>query len=92
MLPRNLLSIILLVDKNIIIVHDVSCSSKTVLEPTEVVGPMNELFQLELPLEREEAWIWRDLTLQVMEEQINIEWSVAALAQLDLLNARQMVE
>jgi hypothetical protein len=55
MLPRNLSSIILLVEKNLIIVHDVSCNSKTVLEPIEVAGLMNDLCQLELPSEREEA-------------------------------------
>ena len=55
MLPQKISSIILLVDKKLIIVHDISRNSKTVLDPTEVAGPMNDLCQLELPSEREET-------------------------------------
>jgi len=71
------------------IVHDSSRSGKTVyVEPSEIVGPTNELRQIEHELEAEEARVWRSLTEQVWNNQYDLRKSVQAVAQLDLIVAR----
>jgi len=71
------------------IVHDVSRSGKTCyVEPTDIVGPTNELRQAEAQLRQEEARIWRMLTDKIMDDRDEIEQSIAAAAQLDLVMAR----
>eukprot|EP00536_Pseudo-nitzschia_multiseries_P001502 jgi/Psemu1/317588/estExt_fgenesh1_pm.C_190024 len=71
------------------IVHDSSRSGKTVyVEPSEIVGPTNELRQIEHDLEKEEARVWRSLTEQVWNNQYGLRKSVHAVAQLDLIVAR----
>ena len=71
------------------IVHDTSRSGKTVyVEPTEIVGPTNELRQAEGELRSEEARIWRYLTEQVLINQRALETSIYAVGQLDLVLAR----
>ena len=71
------------------IMHDSSRSGKTVfVEPTEIVGPTNELRQLEMELKREEGRVWRELTEKIMEERESIEMGVAVVAQIDLIMAR----
>jgi len=71
------------------IIHDASRSGKTIfIEPTEIVGPTNELRQAEAELRAEEARIWRSLTAQVLENLPSIEGSVNAAGQLDLVMAR----
>jgi DNA mismatch repair protein MutS2 len=71
------------------IVHDSSRSGKTVyVEPSEIVGPTNELRQIEHELEAEEARVWRSLTEQVWNNQYDLRKSVQAVARLDLCVAR----
>lgn len=71
------------------IVHDTSRSGKTLfIEPTEIVGPTNELRQLEVELQREEAQIWRELTSNIFDQQDEIKTGVQVAAQLDLVLAR----
>jgi len=71
------------------IVHDTSRSGKTAyVEPTEIVGPTNELRQLESELRTEEARIWRLLTEEILHNRVDLETSAAALGQLDLVRAR----
>ena len=74
------------------IVHDSSRSGKTVyVEPSEIVGPTNELRQTEAELKAEEARVWRFLTEQVLRNRLDLEQSVRAVAQLDLVMARCML-
>jgi DNA mismatch repair protein MutS2 len=74
------------------IVHDTSRSGKTVyVEPTELVGPTNELRQAEGELRAEEARVWRSLTEQILKNQIVLETSVRAIGQLDLVMARLLL-
>jgi len=71
------------------IVHDSSRSGKTVyVEPSEIVGPTNDLRQVEHELEAEEARVWRLLTEQVWINSKGLRESVQAVAQLDLCLAR----
>jgi len=71
------------------IVHDSSRSGKTVyVEPSEIVGPTNELRQIERELEAEEARVWRSLTEQVWNNQYDLRKSIQAVAKLDLCVAR----
>jgi DNA mismatch repair protein MutS2 len=71
------------------IVHDSSRSGKTVyVEPTEIVGPTNELRQAEGELRTEEARVWRSLTEEILKNRIPLETSVKAIGQLDLVWAR----
>lgn len=71
------------------IVHDSSRSGKTVyVEPSEIVGPTNELRQIEHELEAEEARVWRSLTDQVWNNQYDLRKSIQAIANLDLCVAR----
>jgi len=71
------------------IVHDSSRSGKTVyVEPSEIVGPTNELRQIERELEAEEVRVWRSLTEQVWNNQYGLRKSIQAIAQLDLCVAR----
>lgn len=74
------------------IVHDTSRSGKTAyVEPTEIVGPTNELRSAEGELRAEEARIWRSLTAQIIHNKPSLERSVAAVGQLDLLLARLLL-
>ena len=74
------------------IVHDKSRSEKTVyVEPTEIVGPTNELRQAESELRQEEARVWRSLTEQVLNNRVELEASVNAVGQIDLVTARLML-
>jgi len=71
------------------IVHDTSRSGKTVyVEPTEIVGPTNELRQVEAELRAEEARVWRQLTQQIIVNQESLRRSIQAVGQLDLVMAR----
>eukprot|EP00977_Amphora_coffeiformis_P022176 scaffold10570_cov176-Amphora_coffeaeformis.AAC.26 len=71
------------------IVHDTSRSGKTVyVEPTEIVGPTNELRQVEAELRAEEARVWRQLTQQIVVNQDILRRSIQAVGQLDLVTAR----
>ena len=71
------------------IVHDMSRSGKTLyVEPTELIGPTNEMRSTEAELRAEEARVWRMLTESVLEHRVEIERSVAAAAQIDLVGAR----
>lgn len=71
------------------IVHDASRSGKTVyIEPAEIIGPTNELRQAEAELRSEEARVWRLLTEQVLSNRHELETSVSAVGQLDLVMAR----
>ena len=71
------------------IVHDSSRSGKTVyVEPSEVVGPTNELRQTEAELKSEEARIWRLLTEQVWINRHELERAVEAVGQLDMVLAK----
>lgn len=70
-------------------VHDTSRSGKTIyVEPHEIVGPTNELKQLEGELRTEEARVWRSLTLDIVTNRAALETSVAVVGQLDLVLAR----
>ena len=74
------------------IVHDSSRSGKTVyVEPSEVIGPTNELRQTEGELKAEEARVWRSLTEQVWNNRRDLEQSVKAVGQLDLVLARSLL-
>lgn len=74
------------------IVHDSSRSGSTVyVEPSEVVGPTNELRQTEGELKTEEARVWRSLTEQVWSNRKDLERSVRAVGQLDLVLARTLL-
>jgi DNA mismatch repair protein MutS2 len=74
------------------IVHDTSRSGKTAyVEPTELVGPTNELRAAEGELRSEEARIWRSLTEQILHNRPTLEASVAAVGQLDLVLARLLL-
>ncbi|KAL7454853.1 hypothetical protein ACHAWC_009328 [Mediolabrus comicus] len=71
------------------IVHDASRSGKTAyVEPSEIVGPTNELRQAEAELRSEEARVWRQLTEMVVKHREEIERNVASIGQLDLTMAR----
>lgn len=71
------------------IVHDASRSGKTCyVEPTEIVGPTNELRQAEAELRSEEARVWRQLTELIITHRTEIERNVASLGQLDVVMAR----
>ena len=71
------------------IVHDASRSGKTCyVEPTEIVGPTNELRQAEAELRSEEARVWRQLTELIIKHRTEIERNVASLGQLDVVMAR----
>ena len=71
------------------IVHDASRSGKTCyVEPTEIVGPTNELRQAEAELRSEEARVWRQLTETINEHRIEIERIVASLGHLDIVMGR----
>jgi len=71
------------------IMHDVSRSGKTVfVEPTEIVGPTNEMKQVEVELRQEEAKVWRQLTEEVIKHRDDIERSVSSIVQIDLVLAR----
>jgi DNA mismatch repair protein MutS2 len=71
------------------IVHDASRSGKTAyVEPSEIVGPTNELRQAEAELRSEEARVWRQLTEMVVKDREEIERNVASIGQLDLTMAR----
>ena len=71
------------------IVHDASRSGKTCyVEPTEIVGPTNELRQAEAELRSEEARVWRQLTELIIAHRTEIERNVASLGQLDVVMAR----
>ena len=68
------------------IVHDASRSGKTVyVEPTEIVGPTNALRQAEAELRTEEARVWRLLTGEIVSARADLETSVMAAGQLDLI-------
>ena len=74
------------------IVHDSSRSGKTVfVEPSEIVGPTNELRQAEGELRAEEARVWRSLTEQILRNRRDLEQSIRAVGQLDLVLARCML-
>jgi DNA mismatch repair protein MutS2 len=74
---------------NLGIVHDTSRSGKTVyVEPTEIVGPTNELRQAEAELRSEEASVWRKLTQEIVANQDGLATAVGAVGQLDLVMAR----
>jgi DNA mismatch repair protein MutS2 len=74
------------------IVHDSSRSGKTVyVEPTEIVGPTNELRQAEGELRTEEARVWRSLTEEILQNRVPLETSVKAIGQLDLVWARLLL-
>jgi len=71
------------------IVHDVSRSGKTsYVEPTEIVGPTNEMRAIEMELRKEERRVWRMMTTKILEGREEIETSIGAVAQLDLVGAR----
>ena len=71
------------------IVHDASRSGKTAyVEPSEVVGPTNELRQAESELRAEEARVWRQLTELIQSHREEIERNVASIGQLDVTMAR----
>ena len=71
------------------IVHDASRSGKTAyVEPSEVVGPTNELRQAEAELRAEEARVWRQLTEMIVQHRDEIERTVASVGQLDVTMAR----
>ena len=74
------------------IVHDSSRLGKTVfVEPSEVIGPTNELRQTEGKLKAEEARVWRLLTEQVWSNREDLERLVKAVGQLDLVLARSLL-
>lgn len=71
------------------IVHDASRSGKTAyVEPSEIVGPTNELRQAEAELRAEEARVWRQLTEMIVQHRDEIERNVASVGQLDVAMAR----
>ncbi len=71
------------------IIHDSSRSGKThYVEPSEVVGPTNEMNQAIMELKQEEMKVWRMLTKEIVDNREDIERSIAAVAQLDLVMAR----
>ncbi len=71
------------------IIHDSSRSGKThYVEPSEVVGPTNEMNQAIMELKQEEMKVWRMLTKEIVDHREDIERSIAAVAQLDLVMAR----
>ena len=71
------------------IIHDESRSGKTAyVEPTEIVRPTNEMRGAEMELRQEEMKVWRQLTNEIQENREDIEKSIAAVAQLDLVLAR----
>jgi DNA mismatch repair protein MutS2 len=75
--------------QNIGIVHDASRSGKTTyVEPTEIVGPTNELRQAEAELRSEEARVWRQLTETIVKHRAEIERNVASIGQLDVVIGR----
>lgn len=77
------------VSNSVGIVHDVSRSGKTAYcEPTEIVGPTNEMRRAEAELQREEAVIWRMLTKKILENEQEIKQSIYSVALLDLVLAR----
>ena len=71
------------------IIHDQSRSGKTAyVEPTEIVRPTNEMRGAEMELKQEEMKVWRKLTNEIKENRDDIERSIAAVAQIDLVQAR----
>lgn len=71
------------------IVHDASRSGKTAyVEPSEIVGPTNELRQAEAELRAEEARVWRQLTEMIVLHREEIERNIASVGQLDVTMAR----
>lgn len=71
------------------IVHDMSRSAKTAyVEPSEIVGPTNDMNQAMVELRQEENRVWRMLTQTIIENREDIERSVAVAAQIDLILAR----
>jgi DNA mismatch repair protein MutS2 len=71
------------------IVHDMSRSAKTAyVEPSEIVGPTNDMNQAMVELRQEENRVWRMLTQTIIENREDIERSVAVVAQIDLILAR----
>jgi hypothetical protein len=71
------------------IIHDQSRSGKTAyVEPNEVVGPTNEMRSAEMELKQEEMKVWRQLTNKIKDNREDIDRSIAAVAQLDLVSAR----
>lgn len=71
------------------IIHDASRSGKTIfVEPTEIIGPTNELRQAEAELRAEEARVWRMLTYEILQNRQALEGSIQAVGQLDLVMAR----
>ena len=71
------------------IIHDQSRSGKTAyVEPTEIVRPTNEMRGAEMELKQEEMKVWRKLTKEIKDNRDDIERSIAAVAQLDLVLAR----
>ena len=71
------------------IIHDASRSGKTsYVEPTEVVGPTNDMRQAEFELKKEEDRVWRMLTKSIIDKREEIKRSIAAVAQIDLILAR----
>ena len=71
------------------IVHDVSRSGKTAyIEPSEIVRPTNEMNQAVSELKQEEAKVWRMLTNSILDNQEDIDQSIAVVAQIDLVLAR----
>jgi len=74
------------------IIHDTSRSGKTAyVEPTGIIGPTNELRQVENELREEEARVWRSLTEEVLRNMPSIEASVSAVGQLDAVLSRLML-
>jgi DNA mismatch repair protein MutS2 len=74
------------------ILLDSSRSGKTAyVEPNVIVGPTNELRQVENELRAEEVKIWRQLTTEILRNRQSLETSVMAMGQLDLCVARVML-
>jgi len=71
------------------IVHDASRSGKTAyVEPTEIVGPTNELRQAEGELRAEEARVWRELTESIIRHRKELERNVKVIGHLDVVMGR----
>ncbi|CAM9308465.1 unnamed protein product, partial [Ectocarpus sp. 12 AP-2014] len=71
------------------IVHDSSRTGKTLyVEPTQVVGPTNELVEVKLQLKVETQRILSQMTLKIAEHEDEILQSLAAAAEVDLALAR----
>lgn len=71
------------------IVHDMSRSAKTAyVEPSEIVGPTNDMNQAMVELRQEENRVWRMLTQTIIDNREDIERSITVVAQIDLILAR----